>query len=190
MASTRSPRGSKEKLEQALWFIERLDKLRASAASRAAMVISADAILLAGITFLIDKGLSNNPIVDVTSILYLISAAISLILVVFSVVYAANTIVFVWRRTRNAVGVEDLPESSFFHPSDIVDRYKNYAKFEKVFLSSTMNDMVRGALGELMLITYSHHKRYKNLRASLRFLLVAIIPFLFCLALLILNFLR
>ena len=190
MANNPTPMSSKERLELALWSIERLDNLRASASNRAAMVISADAILLAGTTFLIDKGISAYKFVDTQAIIYIICALLALILVLLSVIYASNTIVFVWRSTKNAVGVKDLPKSLFFHPSDTVATFKDFGKFEKTFKSSTTDDMLKSALGELMQITLAHHKRYKSLRTSIRLLLVAVIPFMVCLLLLIIDFFR
>ncbi len=49
-----------DKLQFSLWLIERQDGFRAATGSRAATVISVNALLLAAATFLVDILLSDN----------------------------------------------------------------------------------------------------------------------------------
>ena len=49
----------RDQLDLICWLIDRADKLRESVASRAAIVVSANALLLAGTTFLLDQILSS-----------------------------------------------------------------------------------------------------------------------------------
>lgn len=179
----------KEKLELALWLIERHDNLRATVSNRAAMVISADAILLASATFLIDRGISVYTVVDLPTTIYLVSSFAAIVLVLFSIFYASNSIVFVWRPTVRSIGIKDLPKALFFYPSDTVNALDEFEKFENEFQGSTTDDMLKRALSELMHIIYAHHKRYKSLRRSIRLFLITIFPLIVCLLLLIMNYL-
>jgi hypothetical protein len=49
-----------EQLELAYWLIERYDNLRSTVANRAAIIVSADAVFLAAVTFLLDKVSSGS----------------------------------------------------------------------------------------------------------------------------------
>jgi hypothetical protein len=172
-----------ENLKLVFWLIEMHDNLRNSAESRAATVISADAILLAGATFLLDKVLSGaNGYGQPEKVVFAACLGACLVLVASSIAYAASTIMFIWEDTRRATSIKNLPPLLFFHPPDIVTHFDSFDRFRDAFQTSTKKQMLEYALGQLLLIITAHAKRYKNLRKTLRCLLISIIPFLIAIA--------
>ena len=188
MSEKSTPMTEKEKLEFILWSIDRHDQLRSTTASRAAMVISANALLLAGTTFLLDQAM-KAAVISLNMTIFVVSMIVTLVFIVFSIVAAANTVVFVWKRTKKAVGIKDLPNTKFFHASEVVDTFKDkgFSEYVNTFQGTSREDMIKNALGELMQVTFVHNIRYKSLRTSIRFFLVALIPFAFCFLVIVLS---
>jgi hypothetical protein len=79
----------KERFELILWNIETLDSRRTSVANRAAIVLSADALLLAAATFLLDKTLTSIAQYNtVERIVLALSLGASMALLVLSIGFA------------------------------------------------------------------------------------------------------
>jgi hypothetical protein len=164
-----------QQLELARWLIERYDGLRASMANRAAMVLSADALLLAGVTFLLDKTLSGATQTSYFErLFFLLSIATTIICLSLSIVFAASAIAFVWKTSRESLGMKSLPPLWFFHARDTATHFKDLTEFEREYRATTKEQMVRYALGELFLITRTHYQRYQPFRQSIRLLLIAL----------------
>jgi len=91
-------------LSLARWLIERHDNLRSLTANRAAIVLSADTLLLAGVTFLLDKVLSGgSQYSQLEKILFSISIGAAIILLSLSIVYATSAIAFIWKTSRESL---------------------------------------------------------------------------------------
>jgi hypothetical protein len=164
-----------EQLELGRWLLERIDNLRASASNRAAIVISADAIFLTGATFLLDKFLSrSNQSSSVGKSLFLGSIAIGIVFLVLSIINATNAIAFVWKTSKEALDSQKLPDFLFFRARDTEKVLPEYENFRAEFSNSTKEQMIGYALGELYIASRVHTKRYKNLRHSIRLLIIAV----------------
>lgn len=165
-----------EMLELARWCIDRIDNLRASAANRAALVVSADALLLTGTTFLLDKAMQTNaPPGSSGRVLFIICATACLIFLSLSLIFAANATIFVWSDTRKAVGLRVLPPILFFNTRS-TSSFDNAEDIQMKFRATSIEQMIDMALGELLLASKAHQLRYARLRGSLRLLFVAFIP--------------
>lgn len=177
-----------EKLEFACRLVERYDALLSSLENRTATVISADALLLAGTTFLIDKLFSQAYQYPLSKQIFIsVCIGLALVMLALSIVFAASGIANVWRTTRRIVG-GDLPQPSlFFHSSDTVKALKGFSQFEESFASSSKEQMLGYALGELWLITNLNVRRYRLFQRAVRLLLVSIIPFLAAYAMLVIR---
>ena len=128
--------------------------------NRAAMIVSANAILAAGTTFMLGQATKfGNLNIDVT--IFVVSLIITLVLIVLSMIYAANTIVFVWKRTRDAIDIDDLPKLKFFHASDIVKSFPKFSDYKSAIGNLSKKEFIDNALGELIQVTSTHYKRYK-----------------------------
>ncbi len=174
-----------EKFEIACRLIERHDNLLTSLENRTATVVSADALLLAGTTFLLDKVLSQAyqyPLPKQIGIW--VSIGLALVALALSIVYAASGIVNLWKTTREIVG-GDLPQPSlFFRPSDTVKALKGFSDFEDSFRSSNKEQMLTYALSELWLVTNLNLRRYRPFQRAVWLLLFSVAPFLVAYALL------
>jgi len=169
-----------ERLELTRWLIDRYDQLRAATANRAALVVSADALLLAAMTFTLDKALSLGPQMGfVARIAVTLAIGATIALLALSIVYATNAVAFVWRTSREYLKFgDDMSQLPFFHPRDTVRAFSSLDVFEEGFDSTSKEQMLHYALGELLLITKAHYARYEILRRAMRWLLLAIVPFL------------
>ena len=164
-----------EQLDLVRWLIERVDGLRSSASNRAAIVISADAIFLTGATFLLDKFLSlsrNNSLP--ARIMFLGSMMLGIVFLILSIINATNAIAFVWKTSKQALASQSLPDFLFFRPRDTEMALPDLDSFRAEFSRSTKEQMIGYALGELYIAGRVHTKRYKNLRQSIRLLIIAV----------------
>lgn len=168
-----------EELELVCRLVERYDDLLTSLESRTATVISADALLLAGTTFLVDKVLSQVYQYPLSQqILIGASIGLALVALALSIAYAVSGIANVWKTTRGQIG-GDLPQPSlFFRSSDTVKALKGFSHFEDSFRSSSKEQMLTYALGELWLITNLNVRRYRFFQRAVRLLLFSVVPFL------------
>lgn len=188
MKTKPSPTTVDEKIELAIRLIERNDNLLSSLESRAATVVSADALLLAGTTFLLDKIWSQaSQYASIKQIALGISIGLALIALALSIVYATTSIANVWRTTRKIVG-GNLPQPSlFFRPRDTANEFKDFSQFEKHFQASSKEQMLNYALNELWLVENLNIRRYKNFQRAVRLLLFSVVPFLVAYSILIIK---
>lgn len=178
-------KNTQEQLELVQWLLIRYDNLRASSANRTAIVVSAYSLLFAGTLFLLDKTLSNkNYYNDLEMISITASICITLIFLVFSIAYAANGIVNVWKTNRQLFG--PIPARPFFHSGDTVDAFKNYESFKSNFTTSNRQQLLNYALGTLWSDINAQHRRYQILRRSIKFFIFSIFLILFTIALIVL----
>lgn len=169
---------AKEKLELVCWLTKRQDDLRVSIANRAVIVVSADALLLAGVTFLLDKALSGGSLYSYLEKLVLIfSISATVILLAFSLVYATTGVASVWKSSRKRFG-SGMPQRLFFHAFDTIEALKSFSSFEKSFEASTVEEMLTYALADLWSMENQYRHRYQMLTRAIRLLLFSIIPFL------------
>jgi hypothetical protein len=132
-----------EQFELAFRLIQRYDHHLDSLESRAATIISADALLLAGTTFLVDKVLlPANQFPFIKQIFIGISIGLALIVLALSIVYAATSIANVWRTTGKIVGRDLLQPSLFFRSSETLSEIKNFPHFKKHFQSSSKEQIL------------------------------------------------
>jgi len=189
MAAAKTKMGDDEMLDLVCWLIDRYDNLRSAVANRAAMVVSGDAIFLAGVTFLLDSVLSAGvQFSQMTRIVLILSIGANLTLLALSIVYATNATVIVWKTSRATLSLRDLPQLLFFHPRDSANSFDSIERFEDKFKATTKKRMLHYALGELLLITKALHSRYEILRKAMRLLLISIAPFLIAVILLFSSF--
>jgi hypothetical protein len=168
----------KERLELICWLIERNDALRASIANRAAIVISTDALLLAGVTFLLDKTLSGQIQYEIEKIVLSVSIGATVILLALSIVYATTGIASIWKLSRKIVkDKEHLPKRDFFHAIETVETHEKFKPFAEKFEASDTKQMIERALSCLWSVETLYHRRYQSLRKAVKLLLFSIIPF-------------
>ena len=163
-------------LEFLKWLIDRYDRWRSSIANRTAIVLSADSILLAGLTFFLKDTFSetiqwkNNDL-----LMFILSGIIGILFLLASLTFAAIGIANVMLSSRNRYGA-NMPSRGIFHPSDATKGIRNWREFINQYNEIDKSDHNKAIWAELWTLVNMHNHRYKNLRRSIRFLLLAI-PF-------------
>lgn len=192
-----------ESHELILWLLNRYDTYRGSVSNRAAILLSADAIILTGIVFLLDKMILSKNYQGLDGIFIISSTVFTIILLMISIVYATTSIINVWKpskrmiakinvwkpskemfdkinfwKSRKIMFGKDLGNRLFFHPTDTVEAFKNFSEFKNSFVNSNKDSIFEYALGELWTVTFLHYIRYQSLRKAIRFFIFSIFTFL------------
>jgi hypothetical protein len=186
MKDKTSPTSVDEKIQLAIRLSERYDNLLSSLESRAATVVSADALLLAGTTFLLDAVWAQaGQYSEIKQIVLGISIGITLITLVLSIVYATSSIASIWRTTYVSAVAKSSPPSLFFRPRDTVNQFKEFSEFDKHFQESSKEQILNYALSALWLVTNLFTDRHRNFRRAVRLLFFSVIPFLIAFSILL-----
>ena len=168
--------GIEEKLEILFKLIERYDTLRGSIANRAAIILSANAILLGATTFLIDKVLANPQQSSSTKLISILSIAATVILLALSIAYATSVIANIWRTSRNTLEIRS-PDRLFFHAKETVEKFEDFNSFEEGFRMMTQDQLITYALSELWSLGKNYRRRYGIMGQAIRYFLFSIFPF-------------
>ncbi len=179
-----------EQLELARWLLERYDGWRVSIASRSATIFSANALILAGVTFLADKALSLGVPSNIERIILFVGIIIAFILSMLSMIFSTNAMALVWKTSRKTAKPLKVPKILFFHSRDTLSVVQDFDDYRERFNAATKDQLLNYALGELMLSTQSHIALFDNLRRALRLVIFSIIPFFVSLVILLLNIFR
>jgi hypothetical protein len=166
------------------WHIERYDRLRASTASRAAVVLSAGAILSAGNAVVLSQvfGGSYDDLDRRLVIAFTVAVMVSAAMVVVSIIRAAS--VLVTPRASRSMFAEPtgLPPSLLFNGTDTVARAPSFEAFRSAVAGLTEADMLTAAQVELYINIRQHRHRYDRLRDAVRLLRYSAVAFLLVLA--------
>jgi hypothetical protein len=175
-----------ERFELVCWLIERSDSLRESTANRAAIVVSADALLLAGTTFLLDKTLlAIGQYGTVGQVFLIVNIGITTILLILSLIFATTGIVNL-RKTKRSTPAS-VPPYPYFNAFEVGTL--NFDSSKDNFSSAAHNQMTDYALHYLWFIQNLYCDRYQALKRAVLLLLVATISFaLSILVVLVLSF--
>lgn len=189
-AESKAMMSCNDQLDLIRWLIDRSDKLRESVASRAAIVVSANALLLAGTTFLLGQTLSNlgqrSPI---ERVLLVMCVGVTFLLLVISLVSATSGIINSWTVSRRTFG-DDVPEQLFISSFASVEAFSSFKPFKEGFDKTDKEQMVTYALGDLWLIQNIHRRRHQRVEFAIKFMLLAIISFSISMGLLFADFFK
>lgn len=159
----------KERIELLKWLITRSDSLRSSYSNRAALILSADAIILAIFVFLLEKILSQATgvlglSVIVLSLLSLACMSVSLVL--------AITISASIRGSRKATGFRGAARF-FLSPPETFEELKDFESFIERFKSMSSDDFIKSGCAELWVDLRLQQLRYNKLKKAIQFILAA-----------------
>ena len=174
-----------EKIVLVRWHLDRYDKLRSSTASRAAVVLSAGALLSAANAVVIVQLLRVD--LDRPSPLALASCVlvglVSFVLIVLAVIRASGVLVTGRDTRRTFAHLGALPLGLIFNGTDTVAHVRSFEEFSAVFSRQTEADILKAAQVELWVCIQQHRRRYLNLRSSVRILQYASVSLLVLLVL-------
>jgi hypothetical protein len=177
----------RDRVDLARWHIDRYDRLRASTSSRAAVVLSAGAILSAGNAVILSQLLQQSA----SSRLWLIAVCTfgltaSAALIVLSVIRATGVLVSL-RLTRDMFPDPDLPPGLVFNATDTVRHAPTFRQFQDAVWSQDLAHILEAANVELWIIIRQHRHRYARLRSAVRALRFAATAFLAVLTVLVIS---
>lgn len=160
------------KIDLVRWLIDRHDTLRGGTATRAAIVLTADAVFVSGLCFVLEK----IPLgVGLSSIgAWFLGAAIAGL--VASILCATGALVGVWRPSTKTTSVESR-HRLFFNARSTMDHFVGGGDaFRDDFRSTDSEQMLTYALTELWTAQSLYRQRYRLLRYSIRMLQVSMVP--------------
>jgi uncharacterized membrane protein len=167
-------------LALAKWHLDRYDRLRASTASRAAIVLSAGALLSAGNAVVLTQliGGPSRPVGTWTITAFSLGLVISACLVMMALVSAAGVLVTLKDSRTLFTQETSLPDAPFFNGPDTVRLMASFDAFYSASLVQTEEQILEAAHVELWIVIRQHRHRYEKLRNSVRTLRWAGIAFL------------
>jgi hypothetical protein len=172
--------GDRERLELVRWLIDSYDQRKASVAGRAAILLSADALLIAATTLLIERIWSQDFGYSTAERSGLAAGAgLTLILLVISAAVATNGMANVWRTHWGRFG-GNPPSRLFFYPRQTFKRFdaargSGFEEFSQVLWTISEKDFAAEAMG-LWVITGEYRERYRTLRQATRLFVAGIVP--------------
>jgi hypothetical protein len=180
------PLSLRERIDLVRWHIDRYDRLRASTSSRAAVVLSAGAILSAGnaviLSLLLQQEGGHLRLVAVCSVGLTASAA----LVVLAIIRATGVLVSL-RPARDLFPDPDLPVGLAFNATDTVRHAPTFRRFCESLGSQGLADILEAAHVELWICVRQHRYRYARLRGAVSALRHAATIFLAVLTVLVVS---
>jgi hypothetical protein len=174
-----SPPGP-DRLPALRWHIERYDRLRASTASRAAVLLSAGAILSAGNAVVLAQVFNGafDEYAPWLVTLFTIGVLGGATLVVLSVLEAAKVLVTPRSSSEMFIGDQQPPPSLLYNGTYTVATTRSYAEFRGAVAAQRESEQVEAAQVELYIIIRQHRHRYQHLRSAARLLRWAALLFL------------
>ena len=164
-----------ELLDLAKWHISRSDALRNSVATRASVILSANALIVAGTALISNQFLVHiSSVAPALAVTFAFLAIASLILVAGSVAFAISTLV-TKKSWRSSI---DSGPSLGFSGLSTVKYAANVDDFESMFCNADHDQILRAALVELWVGVSTYLHRYVSLRRATQWLLGAISSFL------------
>ena len=164
-----------ELLELTKWHIARCDGLRQALSSRAAVILSGDALIAAGIAVFLSQVTNasgregrGSAITIVVEAGLLISVAATFMSVLYAMLSLNNR--YAWRPRSQG---RRSPDSPAFNHGDTLRMYSSFADFQKAQMSFSIPAILNHAQVELWLVLRSHRYRYIQLRKGTRFLSIA-----------------
>lgn len=158
------------RLQLLLWLIDRSDSFRNSYSSRASLVLSADALVLATLAFLLDKVPADNP--NRFYINTFIVFSLAGMLASFALAFIAST--SLWNNSSQYTNFHE--KRYFFNGTQTLNiPEKDFATFKRDFKTTRVDGLVDYACAQLWSSYLLQKKRYRNLRMSTVALFVSVV---------------
>jgi hypothetical protein len=154
------------------WHIDRYDRLRASTASRAGVLLSAGALLSAANAVIITQLLGSRYERMAAGVLVIFGAATLLdtVLVVLALIQAAGVLTTSRESRETFAHLGPVPVSLVFNGSHTVRELRSFEEFSAAVDAQSPTDAVQAAKGELWVGIHQYRVRYEHLRRAVRLL--------------------
>jgi hypothetical protein len=161
---------AEDRLSALRWHIDRYDRLRASTASRAGVVLSASAILSAGNAVVLAQVLGGEPerFSRWVVLVFAVGVLAGVALVVRALLQAAR--VLVTPRPSGEMFSDDgqLPPALLFNGTYTAKAGSTYEEFRSAVAAQSEADRIEAAQVELYVCIRQHRHRYVRLRGAVR----------------------
>jgi hypothetical protein len=156
-------------LENVNWHLQRNDNLRSSIANRATIVLTANAVVITAVLFLIDKNYAKN---NLTIIMTIISLLFVLLSSFFSIVSILSL-----KKAKKIVNDKkfSMSEMLFYFASGTLKQLDTKEKFVSKLKETDKEEFLRYASTSLWYGMNLFANRYTKLRISVIFLIAALI---------------
>ncbi len=157
------------------WHLDRYDRLRASTASRAAVVLSASALLSAANAVIIAQVLGErfNSISGVLLALCVLPSLAGFVLIVLTVLRATGVLTTTRSSRTLLTGAAAPPPGPIFNGGDTLDAFVTYHDFSAAVDVQDRESIIQSAKAELWIVIHQHRLRYVELRTAVRLLRLA-----------------
>ena len=154
------------------WLIDRNDNFRLSYGTRAALIISSNAIVLTAIVFLLGK-MTDTKTLNCSSALNCSSikalCVLSLISVVISMIYAILATI-----SLRSSGTDKKHKRIYYHARNTLKNFRNLDELVIHFKNEPSDKLIDRGCHELWIIMKRLSSRMHRLRISIYFLLLSI----------------
>lgn len=170
-----------EKLTLVQWNIARYDQIRSSTGSRAALLVSANALLLTGTTVLLNAYNGKkwpDGWLDRSLVLAFVVALISTLTATLASIWHCIGAISAYRthKTSRRTFQSRLPSRVIYNWGDTL-RIGDYDEFSRLLHALTPEDALSAASAELWSAIYQHSKKHRYLRVGIRLFRVALVAF-------------
>lgn len=155
------------------WHIQRNDNLRNSITNRATIILSANALVIAGLIFILDKLITLNHLV--IRLILLVLVFFCLLSVLISVIYAITSMLSIWNskgKTKNDEYRQD--EMLFYTVLKMPIKNEFVEKIDK----TCEEDFIKYAKTSFWYGSLLFYQRYQRMRKSIKWLLSSLISFI------------
>lgn len=169
------PFGDDERLKLLQWHLDRYDRLRSSTSARAAVLLSANAALLAGTILLSNSFLQEADNSTLSTWAMRAFAVLSFLFSASSVAYCTNAIA-AWRTIRR-MHDKEIPSRFAFNWGDTLRVVDGYSDFVSKLATLDREQITKNGTAELWTAILQHKRRHKHLRYGIHTFRIGIIFF-------------
>jgi hypothetical protein len=169
------------KIELVQWNISRYDAIRNSTASRASLLVSADALLLTGSALLLNfyaQGAGGDWLRDASNVAFLLVFTATLVALISSIWFCVGAIAaYKTSKTSRNEFTESIPSRFLFNWGDTLRAGRKYEEFYSHLIRLSDDDILQAASTELWTAVYQHARKHRNLRMGIRLFRASLVFF-------------
>jgi len=166
-----------DRFELLLWYIDRFDSLRASVSNNASIVVSANALMIAAVTFVLGIAVDQTfPLNTTLRDWVILCCAVTFALLMASIYFSVNAIANVFKTSRRLIK-PDVPIRFFFNQRETLEKWDSFDTFSKNYKEMDREKFLELGIAEFWAISVTQNMRYSNLRWAIRFFVTAMLPF-------------
>ncbi len=167
-----------EKIDLCRWLIIRHDTLRGSTSNRAAIILSADAVIITLVLFILDKSLNKlNQLTLIEMLLYILFVSMTIVFLLISIVWCLNAIASIWRPIGEEISLsQDGSERLYYNARDTIRTFKTPNQLLDSINSIEKESELSFAIMEMWGTYNLYRKMYEYMRKALKLFVISFFP--------------